>query len=131
MDEKHIEEAPLLKVARLLREQGFDLANCAGYALRQEDIKAGNSLGILKKTETKRFLFFISLKSRRKHIGNIWFREHGANDKQWVLEIFGRDNVPTLQPVAVLISQTYSMVVKIKLVSEVARKERFLRDGDF
>ena len=131
MDEKHIEEAPLLKVARMLREQGFDPANCAGYALSQEDIRADNQLGILvRQAETKTFFGFISLRQRRKFIGSVWFRGHGANSKTWILEVFGRDSILMLQPAADLIAQTCNVKVKLKLVTEIAREESYPRDGD-
>lgn len=130
MDQLHIEEAPLLIVARLLREQGFDLADCAGFALAQEGIRAGNSLGILQREQAKKFLGIIPVRPRRKHIGTIWFRENGANSKKWILKVFGRDFVPVLQPVAMAIQQTCHITVVVKLVSESPQEEIFLRDGD-
>lgn len=127
-------ESPAYTVARKLRDKGYEIASCIGLKRTEPD---HNVVGILKPRDhiQKSFLGLKwDSKQRALHLGTLWLdnRAKGAKyHKNWVLEVYGRDNVPELTELVKELSETSGARVQIRLGSEQPRVETYFSDYDF
>jgi hypothetical protein len=84
------------------------------------------SVGILRSSPRGpiRFLWF-TFARRGQCIGTFHFsnKSMGANNRNWVLEVFGRENLPALKNLAASIARTYKRHIHIRLESEEPKEE--------
>lgn len=117
-------EDPVKIAAEKFQKKGYVIANCAG--IREPNnyklIRDG-SVGILDPRNRVR--------GRTAHIGTLWFEDgkRGAiKDKNWVLEVYGRQYVSQLTELVEEISEPSGLSVQVKLREEEARPECLTSD---
>jgi hypothetical protein len=127
-------ESPAYAVARTLRNRGYEIASCTG--LRQTEPNH-NVVGILKPRDSVRKSFLglkWDSKQRALYLGTLWLNNQTKgtkHDENWVLEVYGRDNVPELTELVKELSEPSGAHVQVRLDSEQPRVEAYLSDGDF
>ncbi len=123
-------EATSIKVGRLLLAKGFCPASCMGESLVA--LAHSDSVGILYKDpglKTRSFFFgLIKKEPRRVFIGTIWFRYHNADEKNWVLEVQGRQYVEMLAHLAEEIASVCNVKIDLRLTQEQPEVEHFFSD---
>ena len=65
-------------------------------------------------------------KLRALHTGTLWFdnKLRGAKENtNWVLEVYGRENMPSLTNLFIDLSEQYEVTIEIRLESENSRLE--------
>ncbi len=119
------------KVAGVLATKGFVIASCCGCA---EEISDTSSIGLLVDNPNRpvggRFLGFGG-KRRRDFVGVLWLSNEvrRANHKNWVLEVYGRENVARLQKIAEELARDFEVDVHVRLEREKVSSEYFPGDG--
>jgi len=127
-------ENPTLAVVKLLRERGYEIADCIGMRTHMPDRDA---VGILKPRPPveKKFLFFHrKVKQRALFIGVLWLdnKLRGAKiDKTWILEVYGREYVQELTELAKELEKTHSKDIHVVLEVEKTELETYLSDFDY
>lgn len=140
IDEKVIyKEHPIYVAARKIRAQGY--ATGTNYGRIEDKVgrdSAGNFvLGIIepKQPEAKGLLGKLGIKTEQRgnRLGTLWFDdgEGAKHDEKWVLEVYGRENLPILTEIVKELSNLYNVKVEINLVSEKPKIECLERDNDF
>jgi len=120
-------------VAKILRERGYYIACSTGVRKSEPNY---NVVGILKPREPaqRSFLGFKwNSQQRAVYIGTLWLenQSRGAKlDKNWVLEVYGRDYVPELTELVKELSELHQIQVQIRLDSEKPYTETYLSDYD-
>ncbi len=126
-------ESPAYDVARALRDRGYEIAS--GTGLRRSE-PSHNVVGILKPRDPVQKSFLgpkWDSKQRALYLGTLWLdnRAKGAkHDENWVLEVYGRDNVPELTELVKGLSEPKKVSVQVRLDSEQPRVETYLSDYD-
>lgn len=125
------QETPAYAIARILNEKGYQIADSLGMKIEEPEHSV---LGILEPRETTKGFLGIKTRQRALFPGVLYLDEnHGLKDnKQWVMKIYGRENIPKMKKLAEEISAQYDNVgIKIILDSENPRFESRLSDfGD-
>jgi len=123
-------ESLIYAIAKTLKDKGYQIADCGGMEVSepQHDV-----LGILKPRDSveKSFLGFKWYRKQRAlYLGNLWIdnQARGASPQNWVLEVYGRDNIPKLTELARELSEPTEASVQVILDSEQERLERYLFD---
>lgn len=127
-------ESPTYEIARKLKDKGYQIADFAGIRVSepQHDV-----LGILEPRDPieKSFLGFKRNKKQRAlYIGTLWInnQERGAkSDENWVLEAYGRNNVPKLTELVRELSESKGVSVQVRLEREQSRVEMYVSDYGF
>jgi len=125
-------ESPAFDIARTLRERGYEIASSLGIRQTEPNL---NVIGILKPRAPvqKSLLGFKWTKERRAlYIGKLWLNSRiiGARyGENWVLDVFGRDNVSELTEIVREFSEPRGVDVKIRLSSEGPLVEGY--DSDY
>ena len=120
-------ESPTSGIARTLRGKGYHIANHAGVRVSEplQDV-----LGILEPKEPikKSFLrSILNMEKRDLYIGTLFVDKEsiGARpDENWILEVYGRDNVPKLTELVREHSEPRNVSVQVRLISDQPRVER-------
>ena len=121
-------------VAKTLRDRGYGIAGCSG--IRQTEPNH-DFVGILKqRSPIKRSLLGLHLKRKQAalHIGTLWLdnESRGAKpDENWVLEVYGRDNVTKLTELIKEFSESSHVKVQVRLDSENPKVETYFSDHDY
>ena len=121
-------EVASVKVAMEFRSKGYKIADNDGREVNEPD---KNVMGILNPREPikRRFLFFKWNKEQRAlYEGRLWFNNDsiGAEPtKSWVLEIYGRENVPRLTEIVKGLSESSQVNLSIELSSENSKLEQY------
>jgi hypothetical protein len=126
-------ENPIYRIAKGLREEGYEIAGHMGIKVPKEKQPPHNMVGILRKKEPikKRFLGIIPYTEKQRHdyVGKLWTDnvEKGAiEDKKWILNIYGQDN---FTEVTGLMNKFASPDVEIdRFVYKDKREESYLFD---
>ena len=74
-----------------------------------------------------------ALGQRASFIGELWLdnEEMGAEyDNKWVLDVYGKENIPKLKELMIKIADKYDVPISIKLAREKPLLERFKHDGE-
>lgn len=126
------------KAARELVQKGFVLADTLGIAVDGRIPKQIASLGLLRgqEFEVKRFLGGLisrNVRRRRDHVGNIYFSNacRGVKNKNWSIDIYGRENVEEFKQIAEFFSKTYAVNIDVQILSESPQQKRYGSDFDF
>jgi len=127
-------ESPTYAIARTLKDKGYQIADSTGMRVSEP---SHDVLGILEPRNPieKSFLGFKwNKKQRALYEGTLWINNQarGAKpDENWVLEVYGRNNVPKLTELVRELSEPKGVSVQVRLDSEQARVETYLSDYDF
>lgn len=119
------------KVAGVLTTKGFAIADCSGMA---RSISETTAIGLLVDNPNRpiegRFLGFGG-RRRRDFVGVLWLSNGArrANHKNWVLGVYGRENVLRLQKLAEELVRDFDVDVHVRLERESVDAEYFLEDG--
>lgn len=119
-------------VAKTLREKGYEIADQNG---EHEDEPYKDVIGILKpRVIQKKFLGFKwNSKQEGLYIGNLWLQNEARGaiiDKNWVLEVYGRDYVFELTEIVKEISEPHQVKIQIMLDSEKPKSETYIGIDD-
>ncbi len=94
-------ESPIYGLVAKLREQGFQVADTYGDIINKVSEPTPSGLQILKKREgpSRKLLWFtidepLPLKLGEIHVDN-WYKEADPKN-QWLLNVYGRDNIKSL-----------------------------------
>ena len=121
-------ESPTYAIARTLREKGYEIAD--GRGRRQTEPKH-SVVGILKPRDPiqKSFLGIKWNKGQKAlYLGTLWLNSQlmGArSDENWVLEVYGRENVPELTKLVEELSEPSSTRVQVTLGREQPKVETY------
>ena len=125
-------ESPAYSVAKGLRENGYEIANSSGLMQTEPN---HDVIGILKGREPvqKSFSGLKWNKSQRAfYLGTLWLNNQARNakeDKNWVLEVYGREYVSELTKLVKNLSEPNEVKVQVRLESEIPRVEVY--DSDY
>lgn len=134
------QEATSIKVGRWLLQKGFFPALDSGEAL--ESLREDFLLGILyKDPEAKPKKHFFGLTTeypRRVFLGVVWFKHdknnpnesRGADEKNWVLRVYGREAIELVNSLAKEMASAFGINIFLRLVQEESRFEMFGSDYD-
>ena len=131
VDDKITYQEYATDVAKILREKGYDIAD--PICIRKEEPDK-DVVGILKPRNPiqKSFLGIKwNKKQRALYIGTLWLENQprGARfDENWVLEVYGRDQIPELTEVVGELSRKYQINVQTRLVAEEPCVEKYSSD---
>lgn len=123
-------ESPLQSIAKIIEQNGYQTASLIG-----EYEKIGSSLpfggiGILDpRVKLKRGIIFKEI--RDAWPGTLWLsnKERGAvPDKNWIMEVHGRDYIGKMKELAEEISSPFGVDVDIRLSSEELQYEALPMD---
>jgi hypothetical protein len=124
-------ESPTYAIAKTIKDKGYQIADSTGMRVSEPP---NHVLGILEPKEPieKSFLGFKwKRKQRALHIGTLWLANdaRGAKpDENWVLEVYGRNNVPKLTELVREFSEPKKVSVQVRLHSEQPRVETYWSD---
>ena len=114
-------------IAKTIRDKGYEIADSTGRKISEPPQDA---LGILEPREPieKSFFGFFKRKEKQKalHTGTLWVDNYvrGAkHDKNWVLEVYGRNNVQKLIELVKEFSEPKKVSVQVSLDSEHPKVE--------
>jgi len=125
-------ESPTYEIADTLLSIGYQIANCCGMKISKP---AHDVLGILEPRSPikKKFLCFRGEeKQRALYIGTLWLDNNAREakpDRNWVLEVYGRDNIPKLIQLVKKLSEPRKVNVQIRLESEEPEEESYASDA--
>jgi hypothetical protein len=122
------QEVLSVQVGRFLAQKGLVPASsigCAIYTLVDEP-----GVGILHEhagAKPRKLLGLFPLKPKKWLLGTVWLRDaggdRGANEKNWVFEVHGRENVETAKKLAAEMVLTFSVNIVVRLMSEEPLRE--------
>ena len=120
------------KVAGVLVTKGFAIASCGGMVKSISETTARLLVDNPNRPIEGRFLGFGG-RRRRDFVGSLWLSNEArrANHKNWVLEVYGRENVARLQKLAEELARDFDVDVHVRLERESVDTEYFLEDCDF
>ncbi|MFH1657181.1 MAG: hypothetical protein ABH919_01825 [bacterium] len=133
------EESPV-KVGGWLLREGFYIAGNDRMALDSLEKIGHSCINILQdnpeaKTENffSKILFwfvpFFRPKQRKIFVGTIWLDTHeGTNKKNWVFNVYGRENFKKWTPLAKKLSEDFNIKITLRLVGEKQLLENFATD---
>jgi len=116
------------KIVNELKGKGYKIANCLGIAELPTD---KTHIGILKsRISTKRRIpkGLLKFRTRALFIGTLWLNNEarGAKvDKQWILEVYGKEHLEELTEVVKKIAKRYKVNVVVNLEDNKPHFERF------
>lgn len=121
------EEVLAIQVARVLRAEGFDMADDMGNP--HSSLKDERCLGLLikdPKTSAKRSLWWFSrTKASRLFVGLIWFDDEdcGAKKEHWIYEVYGEKQSDSARKLADKLSSRFKVSITIRLMTEEEYEE--------
>ena len=125
-------DSPVYGVIELLSERGYETTNRHGQRVPEPDHCA---VGILKPRQFQigfgRFKF--GIRQRGLYLGILWLDDEsrGARpDKEWVLDVYGRENIPESQRLAEELRRPYDVKIQVRLDGENPRDEYVFADCD-
>ncbi len=119
------------KVGSAILGKGFALASCTGLDLNTSisiNLPNTDCVGILYKdpeAQPSKHLFgLITQEPLRAFIGTVWFKNRtGANDKNWVIEAYGRKYLELVKNLAEELATTFNVTVDLRLTTEKSETE--------
>ncbi len=127
-------ETLTIKVGRFLRKQYPNIAFADILGRGREELTKNNSIGLLDDQSAPQLGWWQRLreKPRRRFMGVLWFSNEprGASHNNWVLEVYGDQNVAFLTGVAERLAEQFGASVHLKLISEDVRYEGLPSDGE-
>ena len=122
--------APTVAVERVLKQNGLCPASTIGYS----GVRSSHGVGILRGEPYERpnALFFKG-RRRREFIGVVYFDcdRLGATKEQWVLEVYGFQNVELAERLAHEIATVRRGSISVILSSEEQEKESLPNDFSY
>lgn len=125
------------KVGEIILSKGLLLGSPNGSGLQNRSWET-NSFGIFMDDSTqkpKKVWFGLLGKTIpfKRFIGSIYFEDQsqGANSKNWVISIYGRENIQILTKVAEEISSKFEVKVHLRLETEILKYEERYEDSGF
>ncbi len=117
MDARSDTHRPVEAIGRFFLLRGLTQYSCATH-----DAAPNDSLHILQKREKKPwwdFSRFCRDVPRQSILGTIWFSnvEKGANDRHWVLDVYGKENAEAARKIAGEINAVFKVRVTIHLTT--------------
>ncbi|MBI2542736.1 MAG: hypothetical protein HYW24_00935 [Candidatus Aenigmarchaeota archaeon] len=116
-------EIATFNVAKILKEKGYQLADSDGVRVKEPN---RDYIGIL---EPKRFLGLelSGIIMPASYIGTLLLNGQGATfDGKWILDVYGRNNVPKMTELMKELAQSHNVQVAITLASEKSKARTFL-----
>jgi len=118
------------EIVNVLKEKGYEIANCIGIAEFPLD---KTHVGILKprKSIKRKSLFGLKFRTKALFIGVLWLNNEarGAKvGKQWILEVYGKKYIKEITEVVKKIAGHYKVNIVVNLESEHPYFERFSRE---
>jgi hypothetical protein len=116
------------EIVNALRGEGYKIANCMGFEELPADKTHAGILKPRKPAERKIFFGWVKRKTGALFIGVLWLNNEarGAEvDKQWILEVHGKDYAEELTKLVNRIAEPYKVDVVVNLESDQPRLERF------
>lgn len=140
MERRKPEESISFWVGRLLVKKGYVLASCIGRAHNESGLALSDSFGLLMphqdNSDSHEYPFrpcgVHRNPERRRFVGVIWFnnRVRGANRKEWIFEVYGKEYFEQFQALARKLWSTFCVGVEVRLVKDQPEAEFFLSDFD-
>ena len=136
------------EIADKIKDCGYELANISGSKLGEKKLYEYGVcvIGILEPrpgTDTKKQKYFLGLLEKeiqvpkKSHwLGALWIEHFNQEeqikyDKRWVLDVYGRENIPKLMEFAKKISEPYNVSVDMHIKSEEVKLEERPDDKDY
>ena len=94
------------RLAQFVRENGLVDGRDNGFVIRQLHVgRDNNSVGLFLPTPRQRKFLWMTLSCEWGHIGNIYTSDahKRANNKNWVMEVHGRENLDRLNDIRIII----------------------------
>ncbi|MDD5625939.1 MAG: hypothetical protein PHG83_02120 [Patescibacteria group bacterium] len=117
-----------VKVSEWLLQKGYELATCTGQAISKLDKNDNKGFGILFKNPNPSKRFLGLGKERKLYLGDIWFRLHGADEKNWVFEIYGSKNVECAKQLATEMTSIFDVNISVNLEQDESKFENLPGD---
>jgi hypothetical protein len=110
-----------------LLKAGYVLASVSGIRFNDQRPDELDSVGILRNLPRKYIFGWIPLPQKREWIGSIYFSEkgRGANNTNWVIEVFGRDNLPIFREIADALLEKFHVDIHVRLEHTDALAEQY------
>jgi hypothetical protein len=119
-------------LVKIVNDKGFLLASCTGMRMGDTDMYYDmNVIGILSPRPDERGFLGLRRKQRASYLGNLWLSNEARNaeiTRKWVLEVYGRNNLPLLTDLVRQMSEPYKVEVEVRLISEGSRLEEYASD---
>lgn len=130
-------ESPVYAIANKLKQEGYEIADFHGT--KDDNPISENGIGILQRRKPIQKTNFLGIKyneeqERALYIGHLILKNPKMNakeNKRWILEVYGRENVSPLIETMKKISEPYNVKVNIKLESESPYNETIQEDSWF
>jgi hypothetical protein len=123
-----------------LVKKGYVLASSIGRARTESSLTPSDSIGLLMpqpdNPESQDFSFrprgVQQNPKRRRFVGIIWFSNYarGANRRDWVIEVYGKEYFELLQVLGRKLWSTFCVSVEVRLIKDFPENEIFLSDFD-
>ncbi len=129
-------ETLTIKVGSFLRREYPSIAFASSGGTFIQDLSQGKEIGLLDASSAPPLGWMQKIFRRpvhsRRFMGVLWFsnKARNANYNNWVLEMYGTQDIDFLREVAERLAQEFRTSVHLKQVSEGARYEAGLSDYD-
>jgi len=140
MRQRKSEESISIWVSRWLIRKGYVLASCIGRVCTESGLAVSDSIGLLMphqdSSESHEYPYrpcgVRRNPKRRRFVGVIWFnnRARGANSKEWIFEVYGKEHFELFQALARKLWSTFCVSVEVRFVKDQPEAEVFLSDFD-
>ena len=126
MKRRKLDESTLNWVAGWLAKEGYVLASCIGRVCTKTELAKSDSIGLLIPRQGDSEL------RRRSFVGVLWFnnRTRGANSKEWVFEVYGKEYFESFQALARKLWSTFYVSIEVRFIKDHPETEIFLSDLD-
>ena len=116
------------KLAKILRNKGYYLANCLGRKLEKWEIDyKEDTYGILKPTgNINTFLGIFKWKGRDSYIGKL-----KVDKEKWTVEVYGREYINELKELSNEFIKNFNVGIEVVLKKEKADLEHYLSDNSY
>ncbi len=122
-------------VAEVIRNEGYNIANCSGFRIENPSYDVIGVLEPRESIERKFWKIKCMEEQRGLFIGRVWMDNDvrkARPDDNFVLEVYGRENVPKMSKLAEnLVKKIEGVKIKIVLEDENVRYEEYESDGSW
>lgn len=131
-----VDEHVSFRLRSFLREEGYWAGSCIGTISSWDLTERADQFGLIIppiKRYSRKFLWF-KTRNRGQFIGVVWLNNspRDASLKQWVIEVYGRENLSQLIELANKLKEEFNVPkIVVRLIDEQSRQEELPGDGSY